>query len=200
MKLHAYLEQLLGTKAGISILRSLVKYKGRTFTVRGLGKDSGVSNVESSRTIKQLEQFGIVKVQPVGRAYQLFLNDQSYVLDKIVKPILMAEEMTVSTLTTILAKHLATKKIISAVIFGSVAKREEKEDSDIDLLVISDDFDHAAEVVANASEDVALVFHTRISPIIFTKKEFLSKKKNDLIRSILSNHILVTGSELEKLK
>ncbi|MDH2908055.1 MAG: nucleotidyltransferase domain-containing protein [Candidatus Nitrosotalea sp.] len=200
MKLHAYLEQLLGTKAGISILRSLVKYKGRTFTVRGLGKDSGVSNVESSRTIKQLEQFGIVKIQPVGRAYQLFLNDQSYVLDKIVKPILMAEEMTVSTLTTILAKHLATKKIISAVIFGSVAKREEKEDSDIDLLVISDDFDHAAEVVANANEDIALVFHTRISPIIFAKKEFLSKKKNDLIRSILSNHILVTGSELEKLK
>jgi predicted nucleotidyltransferase len=200
MKLHAYLEELLGTKAGIRILRSLVKYKGRTFTVRGLGKDSGVSNVEASRTIAQLEQFGIVKIQPVGRAYQLFLNDQSYALNKIVEPILMAENKTISELIAILAKHLATKKIISANIFGSVAKGEEKNDSDIDLLVISDDFDHATEVVADASENIALVFHTRISPIIFTKKEFVSKKKNDLARSILSNHIHVAGLELEKIK
>ena len=200
MKLHAYLEQLLGTKAGISILRSLVRYKGRIFTVRGLGKDSGVSSVETSRTIEQLEQFGIVKVQPVGRAYQLFLNDKSYAFNKIVKPILMAEEKTVSEMIAILAKHLTRKKIISAAVFGSVAKGEEKEDSDIDLLVISDDFDHATEAVADASEDIALIFHAKISPIIFTRKEFVSKKKGELVRSIQSYHILVAGLELERIK
>jgi predicted nucleotidyltransferase len=200
MKLHAYLEQVLGTKAGISILRSLVRYKGKIFTVRGLARDADVSSVEASRTIEQLEQFGIVKVQPVGRAYQVFLNDQSYVLNRIVKPILIAEEKTVSELIMILAKHLTTKKILSTAVFGSVTKGEEKEDSDIDLLVISDDFDLATGAVANASEEVALTFHSRVSPIIFTKKKFISKKNDDLIRSILSNHILVTGLELEKLK
>ncbi|MGI0072271.1 MAG: nucleotidyltransferase domain-containing protein [Nitrosotalea sp.] len=200
MKLHAYLEQVLGTKAGISILRSLVKYKGKIFTVRGLARDAGVSSVEASRTIEQLEGYGIVKVQPVGRAYQVFLNDQSYVLNRIVKPILIAEEKTVPELIMILTKHLTTKKILSAVVFGSVAKGEEKEDSDIDLLVISDDFDLATGAVANASEEVALAFHSNVSPIIFTKKKFISKKNGDLVRSILSNHILVTGLDLEKLK
>ncbi|TLX93183.1 MAG: nucleotidyltransferase domain-containing protein [Thaumarchaeota archaeon] len=95
---------------------------------------------------------------------------------------------------------MTTKKILSAAIFGSVAKGEEREDSDIDLLVISDDFDHATGAVANAREEVALAFHSSLSPIIFTKKKFISKKNDDLVRSILSNHILVAGVELEKLK
>jgi len=200
MKLHAYLEQVLGTKAGISILRSLVRYRGKIFTVRGLARDSDVSSVEASRTIEQLEQYGIVKVQPVGRAYQVFLNEHSYVLNKIVKPILIAEEKTLSELITILKKHLTSKKILSAVVFGSIAKGEEREDSDIDLLVISDDFDHAIEAVADAREEIASAFHSRLSPIIFTKKKFISKKKGDLVRSILSDHILVSGLELEKVR
>lgn len=199
MKLHAYLEQVLGTKAGIGILRSLVRYRGRVFTIRGLGRDAGISSVETSRTIEQLEQFGIVKVQPVGRAHQVSLNDKSYVLNRIIKPILMAEEKTIFEIVTILAKYLTGKKIISAVVFGSVVKGEEKEDSDIDLLVISDDFDYATEAVSDASEEIALVFHSRISSIIFTKKEVVSKKKGDLVRSILSQHILITGLGLEKL-
>ncbi len=200
MKLHSYLEELLGTKAGIRILHSLVKYKGRIFTVRGLARDSGVSSVEASRTIEQLEQFGIVKVQPVGRAYQLLLNDHSYVLNKIVRPVLKAEKDTISALVIILARHLTTRKILGAAVFGSVARAQEKQDSDIDLLVVSDDFDKATEAVSNASEEISLVFHTRVSPVIFTKKEFLSKKRGDLVRSILSSHVHITGMELEKIR
>jgi predicted nucleotidyltransferase len=200
MKFHVYLEQVLGTKAGISILRSLVKYQGKIFTIRGLARDAHVSSVEASRTVEQLEQYGVVKIQPVGRAYQVSLNEQSYVLARIVKPILMEEEKTLSELVVMLAKHLTTKKILAAVVFGSVVNKKEKEDSDIDLLVISDDFDHAIEAIANAREEVALVFHNSLSPIIFTKKKFISKRNDDLIRNILSNHIHVTGSELEGLK
>jgi len=200
MRLHTYLEHILGNKATISILRVLFNYKGKTFTERGLAKVSNLSNVEASRTVDQLEKFGIVRIQPVGKAYQISLNDRSYILNKIVQPSLMAEKETLDALIRLLKKHLDTKKIVSATIFGSVVKGEEKEDSDIDLLVISDDFDYATEVVANASEEISSTFGTRISPIIFTRKDFTSKARNDLIRSILSNHILVTGIELEKLK
>lgn len=200
MKFHMYLEQLLGNKATISVLRVLFKYRGKTFTVRGLAKNSNVSNVEASRTVDQLEKFGVVRIQPVGRAYQLFLNDRSYILNKIVEPILNAEEHTLDELIALLKKHLTTKKIISAAIFGSVVKAEEKEDSDVDLIVISDDFDDATAAIACASEDASITFDTRISPIVFSKKEFISKKRGDLVHSILLNHIIITGMELEKIK
>jgi len=200
MKLHKYLEQVLGNKIAISTLRVLVHYKGRIFTIRGLAQDAGASHPEVSATVAELEKFGIVQVQPVGRAHQISLNEKSYVLNEIIEPILQAEEKTLAKVISILKSHLNTKKIISSVIFGSVSGGEEKDDSDIDVLVISDDFDHATEAIANASEDVALGFHTKVSPIIFTKKKFLSKKKDDLIHSILSNHIHLTGLELEKIK
>jgi len=200
MKLHAYLEQVLGTKSSISILRTLVKYKDRVFTVRGLGRDAGISSVEASRTIKQLEQFGIVRVQPFGRAHQIYLNDNSYVLNSIIKPILMAEERTRDEIVYILAKHLTTRKIISAAVFDRVTRGKEKEGSNIYLLVISDDIDRARLLVADADAEIEHGFHSKISPIIFTKKEFASKKKGELVRSILSSHILVTGSGLDKLK
>jgi len=185
MKLHKYIEQALGNKIALSTLRVLVHYKGKIFTIRRLAQDAGASHPEVSATLEELEKFGIVQIQPVGRAHQISLNEKSYVLNEIIEPILRAEEKTLAKVISILKDHLNTKKITSSVIFGSVSRGEEKEDSDIDVLVVSDDFDHATEAIANASEDVALAFHTRVSPIIFTKKEFLSKKKGDLIRSIL---------------
>ncbi len=200
MKLHKYVEQVLGNKIAIGTLRILVRYRGKIFTIRRLAQDAGASHPEVSATLEELEKFGIVQIQPVGRAHQISLNEKSYVLNEIIKPVLKAEEKTLAKVISILKDHLNTKKIISSVIFGSVSMGKEKEDSDIDVLVISDDFDYATEALANASEDVALAFHTRVSPIIFTKKEFLSKKKGDLIPSILSHHIHVTGLELEKIK
>ncbi len=200
MKLHKYVEQVLGNKIAISILRVLVHYKGRVFTIRSLAQDAGASHPEVSSTLEELEKFGIVQIQPVGRAHQVSLNEKSYVLKEIIEPILRAEKKTLERVISILKARLSTKKIISSVIFGSVSKGDEKMDSDIDVLVISDDYDHAIEAVAKASEDVAFAFHTRVSPIIFTKKEFLSKKKGDLIRSILSNHIHITGLDLERIK
>jgi len=200
MKYHAYLEQVLGTKAGISILRSLVTSKDKVFTVRGLGREAGISSVETSRTIKQLERFGIVQVQTVGRAHQVSLNDKSYLLNRIVEPILMAEEETRSEMILVLAKHLKTRKIISAAVFGSVARGKEREDSKIDLLVISDDIDRAKLLVSDAGIEIGLGFHSTVSPIILTKKEFLSRKKGELVRSILSCYHLVTGLDLERIR
>lgn len=200
MLLHQYLEQILGNKASISILRALYKFKGKVFTVRGLADSANVSVNETALTVGQLEKFGLVRIQPVGRAHQVVLNEKSYILNKILEPIFVEESKTLDELILVLKKYLTTKTIFAAAIFGSVTKGEEKEDSDIDLLVVSDDFDHATEVIASASEDISEVFHTRVSPIIFTKKEFISKEKRQLVHSILSNYILVAGLKLEKLK
>lgn len=199
MLFHQYLEQLLGNKASISILRALYKYKGKVFTVRGLADSSNVSVNETALTVDQMEKFGIVRIQPVGRAHQVTLNYKSYMLNKIVEPIFIAESKTLDELILVLKKHLTTKKIIAATIFGSVAKGEEKEDSDVDLLVISDDFTHATLAISNASEEAISKFYGKISPLILSKKEFVSKRNSALIRSILENHIMITGIKLRDM-
>ncbi|MEW6043227.1 MAG: nucleotidyltransferase domain-containing protein [Thermoproteota archaeon] len=164
--------------------------------MRRLAEEAKISPNESAMTAHHLEKLGIIKIQPVGRAYQLELNEKSYILNKIIKPVFDAEQNTVPQVIQTLKKYLDDKKIISSVLFGSVVAREEKIDSDIDLLIISNDFDYAISVVSKASMEVFEVFHGNISHIIFSEKEFKSKKNGDLIRSILSNHILICGKKL----
>src|SRR3972149_5529134 len=179
------------------VSRTLYRYKGKVFTVRGLADSANVSVNETALTVERLEKFGIVGIQPVGRAHQVTLNGESYILNKIIEPIFIAESKTLDELILVLKKHLTTKKIFAAAIFGSVAKGEEKKDSDTDLLVISDDFAHAAIAISHASEEAILKFYSKMSPLILSKKEFISKRNDALIHSIIENHIMITGIKLK---
>lgn len=197
MLLRRYLEYVLGNKLAITLLRTMVNYRGKIFTIRGLADEAKISPNGTALTIHELEKLGIVTIQPVGRAYQLELNDKSYFLKKVIEPIIDAEKNTLDELVQLLKMHLDTKKITSAAIFGSVVKGQEKIDSDIDLLVISNDHDQAVTQVSRASEQVFSTFHGGLSPIIFTEKEFKAKQKGSLIQSIIDNHILICGKKLE---
>ena len=197
MKLHGYLEQLLGNKVSISVLRTLIQYKGKIFTIRRLAQESGASHPGVSEKVGELEKFGIVQIQPVGRSHHVSLNEKSYVLKKIIEPMFMAEKQTLDQVILILKKHLSTKKIISSVVFGSFSRGQEKKGSDIDVFVISDDFDHAIVAVSDAGQEVFSKFHSKVSPVVFSESEFKSKKRGDLVRSILDNHTMIYGKDLE---
>jgi len=196
MRFHNYLEEAIGNKLAIRLLRSMVDYRGKIFTVRSLAKTAKVSVNETALTVQDLEKFGIIGIQPIGRAYDLYLNEKNYILKKIIEPIFDAEKKTFKELLRILKNSLATKKITSAALFGSVSKGEEKENSDIDLLIISDNFDHANFVASLAADEVLEVFHSKISPIIFTRKEFVSKKNGNLVQSIIMNYTMIYGKDL----
>ncbi len=199
MLLHRYLEDVLGNKASITLLRTMINYQGKIFTIRGLAEEAKVTPNEAALTIHDLERFGIVKIQPVGRAYQLDLNKKSYILDKIIEPMIESEKNTMPEILELLKKYLDTTKIFSAAIFGSVVKGQEKTDSDIDLLVISNDPAHAIKQISEVSEQIFSIFHGSISPVVFTKKEFKAKQKGSLIQSIIDNHILICGFNIETL-
>lgn len=199
MLLHRYLEEVLGNKVSISLFRTMIRYKGMVFTARRLAQEANVSAAMVALLTHKLEKLGIIRIQPIGRAHHLQLNEKSYILNKIIKPIIDAEKNTVSELVKFLKKHLDTEKIISAVIYGSVATGEEKIDSDIDLFIVSDDFDSAITAVSE-SRDVYEIFSGSTSPLVFTKKEFVSKKNTPLVRSIIANHIKVCGKDLDSIK
>jgi len=197
MLLHRYLEQVLGNKTVITLLRTMIIYRGKIFTVRGLADEANVSTNETALVVHDLEKMGIIKIQPIGRAYHLELNEKSYLLNEIIEPAINAEKNTLNELIQVLRKCFDTKKIITAAIFGSVASAEEKIDSDIDLFIISNDHDHAITLVSEASKQVSVRFNGMLSQIIFTEKEFKAKQKGSLVQSIIDNHILICGKKIQ---
>ncbi len=199
MKQHDYTEQLFGNKASIRILRAMIRHKGKIFTVRGLARDAGISHPTASQTAASLEKFGVVHIQPVGRSHQIVLNEKSYVLKKIIEPMFMNEAKTFEQVVSDLKEHLSTKKIISAVVFGSASRGQEKEGSDIDVFIVSNDFDDAIASVSNASQEIFVKFHSKVSPLIFSEAKLKSKRKSELVHSILDSHTAICGKSLESI-
>jgi predicted nucleotidyltransferase len=175
----------------------MITYRGKIFTVRGLADEANVSTNETALIVHNLEKMGIIKIQPIGRAYHLELNEKSYLLSEIIEPAINAEKNTMNELIQVLRKYFDTKKIITAAIFGSVASAKEKIDSDIDLFIISNDHDHAITLVSEASKQVSIRFNGILSQIIFTEKEFKAKQKGSLVQSIIDNHILICGKKIQ---
>lgn len=196
MLLHRYLEEVFGNKTSIAILRAMITYRGKIFTIRGLASTANVTHNEAALAVHDLEKIGIITIQPIGRAYHLELNEKSYILNEIIKPAVNAEKNTMNELVTVLRKIFNKKEITTVVIFGSVVTAQEKIDSDIDLLIVSDNNDKAITLVSEASMEVSTRFNGMLSHIIFTEKELKTKKKGSLVQSIIDDHILICGKKL----
>ena len=94
--LHDYATEIFGSRSTLRVLRTLVHYRGKIFTIRELARISGLSHPETSKIVKELENRGVLKLQTIGRAYQVSLNEESYALKSIVEPMFKAEERTPS--------------------------------------------------------------------------------------------------------
>jgi len=198
MRFHYYLEQILGSKSSIRLLRILVMYKHKVFTLRSLAEQANVSPQEASDTLKELAELNIVSLQPVGRAFSIKLNEKSYLLKRIIAPAVKAEEETLEQLIQLLKKHLSGK-VVSAVIFGSVARRQEKMSSDIDLFLVAINKERAMDVVAETMGEIETVFGSRLNPIIMTDTEFKSKIQSNLVKSVMQESIHICGKKLVEL-
>lgn len=199
MGLHDYTTEILGTKSSIRILKTLLRYRGKVFTVRELARTARVSHPEVSKLLKEMERRGVVKLQPVGRAKQVSLNEESYILKSVLEPLFKAEETTVEHLVSTIRPFFENELISSVAIFGSVARGLEKKSSDIDLLVISEDKERANECVANATIAALSRFGLGLSPTIMRERAFINESERSLGKSILGSYILVAGRDLKEI-
>ena len=197
MSLHGF-SQILSNKAAIAVLKALLRYKGKVFTIRELARTCGFSHPEVSNVVKELEKRAVIKLQPVGRAYQIALNEESYILS-IVEQLFEAEEKAIEELIKTIRPFFKNKAIISALIFGSVARGEEKESSDLDLLVITKDKDIAIECAANATDAILPKFGIALSPLVMKKEHVTARQNKKFIASVLESYIHVYGKDLKEM-
>jgi predicted nucleotidyltransferase len=199
MALHDYVAEIFGSKANVCVLRTLVRYRGKVFTVRELAKTAGLSHPQASKVLKGLESRGVVRLQPVGRAYQVSLNDESYVLKSVIEPVFAAEGDTVDSLASTIRPFFEDERIVSVAIFGSVARGLERETSDIDLLIVADDRDLANERAAAATVAALSAFGHALSPLVLDRERFAKDSDGELERSILAHYTLVCGRDPKEI-
>jgi len=86
------------------------------------------------------------------------------------------------------------RKISLALLYGSVARGEERADSDVDLLIVADDL--TLEEVYRRLAPAEKRLRRKVNPTLYTPSEFRRRRasKNPFLEHVLSgDHIILTG-------
>ena len=85
-------------------------------------------------------------------------------------------------------KDAASKRII---LFGSVARGEDKEDSDVDILILSRNKQRTKDNAIGKAMDILLDTGTYISVKVFSPQEFERLKNTQFIAQIEKEGVLI---------
>ncbi|PKQ27486.1 MAG: hypothetical protein CVT63_07750 [Candidatus Anoxymicrobium japonicum] len=179
MKLHGAVEDILGSKIKIGILRLLFRTRG-LFSGREISRMVGFSPTHTISNLRELEAAGLILRQRAGKTDLYQLNDKNSAIDGVLAPIFDWESNLLAELAEMFADRLGAK-IVSIRLFGSVARGEEKSDSDVDLLLtLTDgvDIDELEEVIAEIDLDAGRRLGCPVSTVFVTESEYTKKVKS----------------------
>jgi len=143
----------------------------------------------------------------VGRTHLYQLNWENYVIKDLLEPLFKKETRLPKIITRLLKDELSEKtkdKIVSMALFGSVEKREEGPESDIDLLVLTkdgSDKDKIRKGFAKVNEKTMKLFGRVVSPYVESVSGFARKYRSGLplIKDIIHSHRLISGKPLREV-
>jgi predicted nucleotidyltransferase len=147
----------------------------------------------TQRVLERLERAGLVTVTQVGNQKHLQANRESPVFPELHGLVLK----TVGLLQPLgEALEPLRARVQAAFVYGSIAKGTDRANSDVDLLVIADELDHAELFAALQPAEEALA--RRVNPTVFGIDEWLAKRTDDaafVSRVALGPRLFVIGSE-----
>jgi len=191
MLLHKYIETLLGSKTKIKILRTLHKHKEKEFTIRELSNYIQTSHTGVRKALQDLYDMNAVTLKIQGRNHIIHLNTDSHITP-LLTHLFKYEENTIKELQKDIKKHLCTTQAIETVkIFGSTATATEKPQSDIDLLIITNDKDKIIEPITDLQIHCSRKYGNPITPYILTPEEEQNINNQQLIKNIHETNISI---------
>ncbi|MEK6715618.1 MAG: nucleotidyltransferase domain-containing protein [Candidatus Omnitrophota bacterium] len=174
------LEALISSKTKRDILKRFLSNPEEKYYVRQIATllDSSVGTIH--RELTKFEKSRILNSEKVGNLKFFFMNKHNP-LFKELKQIIFKTEGLKGRMESELKK---IKGIKNAFIYGSFAKGEEGENSDMDLFLVGDiDEDDLVVKISGLERE----FDREINYTIHTPKELMKEKKNNsFIKDVLN--------------
>ncbi len=89
------------------------------------------------------------------------------------------------------ANAINSDKIIRIILFGSVARREDDEESDIDILIISNEWEQIDSLITDEVFKVVLDKQELISPYVLSEKQFDETKDYTFLKNVLEDGVVI---------
>lgn len=200
MIIHRVLDEIFRTWSNVAVLRALLD-TNTGFSGNEVARVAGMNPRSAFKALTSLEELGIVNRIVGGRDHIFTLNREHFLVQEIILKMYSIESKFLDEIITSLSLILK-KRVYSAVIFGSIARKEEKPLSDLDICCIVNsqlDVIFIRHTLNQESQKLYRKFGIKLAPVIFMKDAFLRKKKSKLIKSIVEEGILITGKSLKGL-
>lgn len=200
MIIHRVLDEIFKTWSNLAVLRALMD-TNTGFTGNEAARVSGIHPNTAIKALSSLEQLNIVKRQIGGRDHIFSLNREHFLVREVVVKIFEIENRFPKELFNAL-KSLLKNQVYSAVVFGSIARKEESASSDLDLCCIVNnkkDWQKVSLLLTEKSPELFKKFGVKPAPVIFLKSQFINKKKSKLVQNIVNEGVLITGKNPETL-
>ncbi len=198
MRIHNYLEDALGTKVKIRVLRELFKYPTKPYTIRELSGAIRVTHTGVRKALGDLRGSNLITIEHHGQSNLIKLNRDSFLRGTFSAIFQQEIYEAFEKLKDELKKGIPNS-VDAAAIFGSFASGREKPESDIDIIFIADDKERIMSYLELKSKVIFEQFGNTISPYFFTRREFIKNKASDVVKNILSRNIKLHGEELWSL-
>jgi len=200
MVLHRPLNFVLRSWTHIAVLRAL-RDTATGFSGNQVARDSGMTPRSAFLALTALETLGLVRRQRGGREHLFTLIRSNQIVEHGIIPLLQLEvdlpERVGQELRRLLRQH-----VVSAVLFGSTARGDEKPGSDLDLCCIVHDEakkDAVRTALEKSTTRLREAYGVGIAPIYFTVAEARRKRSSALLRDIMSDGRVITGKGIREV-
>jgi predicted nucleotidyltransferase len=194
LQTKANLTDVLFGQTRRAVLGYLYSQPEKPFYLRELARHAGTGLGAVQREVVQLAEVGILSRSVRGNQVFYQANRNSPIFQEL-KSIISKTAGTHDILRE--ALFPLRERIRVAFVYGSVARHEERTDSDIDLMVVGDvPFTEIVAAITPAQERLG----REINPTVYPVAEFQSKlkAKNHFLKSVLRQRkLFILGDENE---
>ncbi len=194
MRLRSPLDSILDRPSKIKILRVLIS-PGLELTGREVAAEAGIDPAGGARALRELVEIGLLEMRQRGRAHLYRLPQDNLLVSAGLGPLFMAERSLPGAAFQFLRERFG-RRVISAVLFGSYARREETHHSDVDVLFLVEGKSEAEQLetdVLSVASEFSRRFGTAVAPYVKPVSEFLEMARHKVP---LVKEILATGRDL----
>jgi predicted nucleotidyltransferase len=183
---------VLTSKTKLKIIKFLLTHQAQ-MSEREIASILKVSHMSVNRTLRELAEFNFVNFITIGKAHLWSVNRKSYafkVLSEMIKGVSSITD-PLEDLKKTIGENLSKNLIKKIVLFGSIAKGQERPNSDIDIFVLVKNETAKKKIESSIDKLSNLCLETfgnRLAPYVLTEQE-MKERKNLKIISDINNGI-----------
>lgn len=188
MRFNFSLSDMILSKARMKIVAFLLNHEA-AMSEREIASVLHVSHMSINRFLKEMAEINLVNYVTIGKAHLWKVNRGSYafrVFTQLIANISKTKTPLENLKKTIL-ESLPLSSIKKIILFGSVAKGLEKENSDIDIFVLVKNLELKRGIetfIEGLSIKCFELYGNRLAPYILTEHEIKQRENLRVIKEI----------------